>query len=317
MFTAFGVDGILVWRARVSFVEYIFRVRQRSSRIRPNGNLGMVMRFARLIVFLSVTALFQAAMPTSAQETCTSTAVVSVPTRPTVTSAANTTQCGVVELEYGLGRQWPGGGANRDDLTGGLRFGVTRKLDVHWSSADFLHLMDASGNRTGFGDTRLGARYRFLKQTKQLPSFGVLYEAKIPSARVALGLGSGEIDHSISFLVSEDVRRLHFDFNLIGALDGRTAASGFDHSTGFALASFLPITHHLSAVFEPYGYTRLNQSASAFASLMFGFDYQVHPRLYLDTGLDVGATSRAPRKRVFVGITCAVGNVYSWLSPKQ
>jgi hypothetical protein len=270
-----------------------------------------------LTVFLSVTALFLGAMPTSAQEACTSTAVISVPTRPTVTSPADTTQCGVVELEYGLERQWPGGGANRDDLTGGLRFGVTRNLDVHWSSTDFLHLMDKSGNRTAFGDTRLGAKYRFLKQTKQLPSLGLLYEAKIPSASVVLGLGSGEIDHSISFLASEDVRRLHFDFNLIESLEGRTAASGFDHSTGFALASYWPVRHHLSAVLEPYGYTRLNQSAPAFASLMFGFDYQVNPRLYLDTGLDVGVTSGAPRKRVFVGITCAVGNVYSWLSRKQ
>jgi hypothetical protein len=280
------------------------------------------MQFSGLIVFVSSTALFlgvTAGVTTgvtsaSAQEVCTGAAVVSVPTRPTVASAANTTQCGVVELEYGLERQWPGDGANRDDLTGGLRFGITRNLDIHWSSADFLHLTDKSGNRTGFGDTRLGSRYRFLKQTKRLPSLGVLYEAKIPSANAVLGLGSGEIDHSISFLASKDLRRLHFDFNLIGLLARRTTASGFDHSTGFALASYLSVTHRLSAVLEPYGYTRLSQSTPAFASLMFGFDYEINPHLYLDSGLDVGATSGAPRKRVFVGITCAVGNIYSWLS---
>src|SRR5277367_866843 len=83
---------------------------------------------------------------------CRNAVVVSVPSRPTVTSATDTTQCGVVEMEYGLERQWPGGGANRDDLSGGLRLGLTPNLDFHWASATFLHIMNGNGNHTGFGD---------------------------------------------------------------------------------------------------------------------------------------------------------------------
>jgi hypothetical protein len=66
-------------------------------------------------------------------------------------------------------------------------------------------------------------------------------------------------------------------------------------------------------VVEPYGYTLLNQSSPAFASTMLGFNYRVQPRLYLDTGLDVGVTHEAPQKRVYLGITYAVGNVFSWI----
>ena len=255
--------------------------------------------------------------PSNASEnTCTGSSVISVPSRPTVTSATDTTQCGVVELEYGLERQWPGGGANRDDLSGGLRLGLTHNLDLHWSSSDFLHLMDGVGNRTGFGDTWLGLRYRFLGQTKRRPSLGLFYQAKIPSASAVLGLGSGQVDHSISFLASKDLHRFHFDFNLIELLAGRLAASGFDHDTGFALATWLPLSRRLSVVVEPYGYTSLNPSGPAFASAMAGFNYKVRPRLYLDSGLDVGATSGAPRKRVFVGITYAIANLYSWMRPQ-
>ena len=253
--------------------------------------------------------------PTYAQESCTS-AAASVPSRPTVTSATDTTQCGVVEVEYGLERQWPGGGAHRDDLTGGLRFGLTSRLDFHWSSSDFLHIMDGSGNRTGFGDTWLGLRYRFLKQTKRRPSFGVFYAAKLPSASVALGLGTGQVDHSISFLASKDVHRLHFDFNLIELVAGRADASGFDHDSGFALASWLTVTRHLNLVFEPYGYTQLNAMTPAFASAMIGGNYRVGRRLYLDSGLDLGVTSAAPSERVFIGITYAIGNAYSWMRPR-
>lgn len=269
-----------------------------------------------MVLVLEVAPLAQE--PSSVSESsCVGSAVISVPSRPTVTSATDTTQCGVVELEYGLERQWPGGGANRDDLSGGLRLGLTHNLDFHWSSANFLHIMDGAGDRTGFGDTWLGLRYRFLGQTKHRPSLGLFYAAKVPSASAVLGLGSGQVDHSISFLASKDLRRLHFDFNLIALLAGRPGESGFDHDTGFALASWLPITHRLSAVLEPYGYTALNQASPAFASAMAGFNYKVQPRLYLDSGLDIGATSGAPRKRVFVGITYAVGNVYLWMRRPQ
>jgi hypothetical protein len=222
----------------------------------------------------------------------------------------------VAEVEYGLERQWPGGGANRDDLSGGLRFGITPNLDFHWSSSDFVHLMNGDGDRTGFGDSWLGLRYRFLKQTKRHPSLGLFYAAKVPSASEALGLGSGQVDHSISLLASKDVRKLHFDFNLIELLIGRPTASGVDHNTGFALATWLPVTRRLSVVLEPYGYTALNESTPAFASTTLGFNYRVQPRLYLDSGLDVGVTAGAPHKRVFVGVTYALGNVYSWLRPR-
>ena len=76
--------------------------------------------------------------------------------------------------------------------------------------------------------------------------------------------------------------------------------------------SWLPLTPRLSGVFEPYGYTLLNQSSPAFASAMVGFNYKLQPRLYLDAGLDVGVTHYAPNKRVFVGITYAIANLYSW-----
>ncbi len=90
-------------------------------------------------------------------------------------------------------------------------------------------------------------------------------------------------------------------------------ASGFDHDTGFALATWLPLTHRLNVVVEPYGYTSLNPSSPAFASATAGFNYKVRPRLYIDSGLDVGVTAGAPRKRVFIGITYAVANAHSWM----
>jgi hypothetical protein len=247
--------------------------------------------------------------PTGSAENPCGAPAVSVPSRPTVTSATDTTKCGVVELEYGLERQWPGGGANRDDLTGGLRFGLTPNLDFHWWSSDFVHLMNESGNRTGFGDTWLGLRYRFLKETKRRPSLGVFYAAKVASASAALG-GTGQVDQTISFLASKDVHRVHFDFNVIPLFAGQQGAPGFDHSTGFALSAAIPLSKRWGLVGEGYGYTPLNATTHAFASTMFGCTYVLNPRLVLDSGFDVGVTSDAPRERVYVGVTYAISNLY-------
>src|SRR5262249_18452372 len=90
------------------------------------------------LLFLCPT--YAVSQSSGASETCASTAAVSVPSRPTIASATDPTQCGIVEMEYGLERQWLGDDIHRDDLTGGLRFGIAPNLDLHWASSDFLRV---------------------------------------------------------------------------------------------------------------------------------------------------------------------------------
>ena len=255
--------------------------------------------------------------PSSKEASCFSSTVVSVPSRPTVSNGADTTQCGVVETEFGFERQWPGAGAHRDDLTGGLRLGLTPKLDFHWASGDYWNIVDGDGARIGFGDTWLGLKYHFLAQSRHWPGLGIFYQAKVPSADEREGFGTGQVDHAVSFLVSRDIRHLHFDFNVIPLLAGRPAAPGVDHNTGFALSFSMPLTRRLALVGEGYGYTFLNAQSPAFASTMTGVTYQFGPRLVLDGGLDIGVSSDAPRARAYAGVTYSLGNFYSWIRPQQ
>ncbi len=284
--------------------------------VRLQQNLFTNSKILLVLPFLTFTCWAQQS-ESSNDPSCRDRTIASVPSRPTVTSSTDTTQCGVIELEYGLERQWPGSAANRDDLSGGLRFGILPRLDFHWSSSDFLHVMDSNGDRTGFGDSWVGLKYRISRQGRILPAFGVLYQAKVPSASVMKSLGSGEVDHSFAFLVSKDFRKTHFDFNVIPLLAGRPDGSGFDHNVGFALSSAIPLTRRFSLVTEPYGYTSLNETAPAFASWMAGLTYAANPRLVLDSGIDFGVTHDAPHKRVWVGVTYAIANVYSWLLPRR
>jgi hypothetical protein len=87
-----------------------------------------------------------------------------------------------------------------------------------------------------------------------------------------------------------------------------------DHDIGFALSGSLPLNHGFGLAGEGYGYTRLNEQAPAFASTMFGITYQINPRLVLDTGLDIGVTHDAPKRRVYIGITYAITNLFGRFS---
>jgi len=277
----------------------------------------LALRLGLSFLYLSVACVWAQEQSSAAESSCSSTLVASVPSRPTVSNSTDTTQCGVVELEYGWERQWVSPGVHQNDLSGGLRLGLTPNLDFHWASADFLSMVDPTGARSGFGDTWLGLKYRFLRQTDHAPSLGVFYVAKVPSADDKNGMGTGRVDHAISFLASKDIGRVHIDFNVTQLLAGCQATDGFDHNTGLALSSSIPLTKRLGLVTEGYGYTSLNRDKPAFASTTVGFTYQVQRRLILDSGIDIGVTSDAPQTRVFAGITYAIGNAYSWLRPNK
>jgi len=270
-----------------------------------------------LAVLFGIPATPAQAQEGSEESNCFSSLIASVPSRPSFSNGAETTQCGVVEVEYGWNREWPGGGIRQDSLGGGLRLGLTHNLDFHWSSDSLLNVQDGQGTQRGFGDTWLGFKYKFHNQSKRTPALGMLYLAKVPSASESNGLGTGQADHAISFLVSKDVGRLHFDWNAVELLAGRASGPAFDRCTQFALTASAPLKGRWGGILEAYGANNLNRDNPAFASTMAGLTYELNRRLILDSGVDVALTHGAPGKRVYAGVTYAIANVYSWMRPNH
>jgi hypothetical protein len=273
-------------------------------------------RFTTFILGLCSLLMCSAAAAEN-KEGCFQTTVVTVPSRPSFSNGASTTQCGVAEVEYGWNREWPGGGARQDSFGGGLRLGITPRLDFHWSSDSFLNAYDGQDAEHGFGDTWLGLKYRFYEGSQRAPALAILYLSKIPSANEDKGLGTGHADHIVSLLASRDIASVHLDFNVIEFLGGRDPGPGFDHCTQFALSASAPIKGRLGAILEGYGATELSSDTPSFASSMLAVTYQVNRRLVLDGGLDVGLTHGTPSKRVFLGFTYAIKNVYAWIAPRS
>jgi hypothetical protein len=242
------------------------------------------------------------------QTGCYADSIVANPNRPTVADPADVTQYGVLELEYGWDRIWPGGGTGQTSLGGLLKFGLLCDVELRWTTTSFLRQTGANGTRNGFGDNWLGPQIRFYRQTKRVPSLAFSYAVKIPSASDSLG--SDRVDHELTLLASKDVGGIHFDFNASQFLIGRAAASGFDKNQQLNLAFSHTVRGNLLFTGEFYGNTRLNQATPGFASSLWALTYTVTPRLVIDAGFEAGLTSGGPHRHVFAGATYSIANLY-------
>ncbi len=251
------------------------------------------------------------------QTECYADSMAANPNRPTVANPADISQYGVLELEYGLDRVWPGGGARQTSVGGLLKFGMLCDVELRWNTTSFLSQTDSGGTHRGIGENWLGPQVRVYKQTKLVPTVAFGYAVKIPSASSADGLGSGRVDHSFTLLVSKDIAKIHFDFNATEFLIGRPGESGFDKNQQVNLAFSRVLRGKLQFTGEFYGNTELNSSTPRFVSSLWALTYTVTPRLVIDGGFEPGITSGGPHRHGFFGATYSIANLYPGWSRKR
>ena len=251
------------------------------------------------------------------QTGCYADSMAANPNRPTVSNPAHVTQYGVLELEYGWDRFWPEEGIRQTSLGGLVKFGMFCDIELRWNTTSFLSQTDASGTHRTFGDNWLGTEIRLHRQTKRLPTMAFSYAFKIPSAGTQNGLGTGRVDHSLTFGASENIAHFTFDFNFTQFLIGRPNAPGFDKNQQMALAFSHAIHGGLQFAGEFYGETQLNQTTPGFASSLWALTYTVVPRLVIDGGFEAGLTSGGPHRHAFVGATYSIANLYRALRKRS
>ena len=272
-------------------------------------SLKFLLAVVNLLSFLAITdsALGQWI---GKQTGCYADSIAANPNRPTVSNPAHVTQYGVVEVEYGWDRFWPGGDIRQTSLSGLLKFGIFCDVELRWNTTSFLSQTDATGTHQTFGDNWIGAEIRFHRQTQRLPTMAFSYALKIPSATTVDGLGTGLVDHSFTFGASENIRNFNLDFNFTQFLIGKANPSGFDENQQLALAFSHVIHGRLQFVGEFYGKTELNPTTQGFASSLWALTYTVLPRLVIDGGFEAGLTSGGPHRHAFIGATYAIANLY-------
>jgi hypothetical protein len=226
--------------------------------------------------------------------------LIATPNRPTVTNTAETTQLGVLELEYGISAA-----AQQQSLQGLLKFGLLRDVELDWAGNPWQH--DAALHYVGVSDNNIGLRWRFLHQTKRQPTLTMQYSAKIPTAGPIEG--TGEKDHIVTLLGSKDFpRQFHLDANLGYQRLGR--AGGFDQNwlPDFALAYAL--TEKWGIAMEFSGATRGGTATPAVTQNLWAVSYTVKPRLVLDSAVQFRVIGSVPRVVYLGGFTYSIADLY-------
>jgi hypothetical protein len=246
--------------------------------------------------------------------------IISVPNRPGVANPADVTQKGVLEIEYGWERAFRSNDfKTRTDAVGFIRFGLTEDIELHLGMVNYISQIsqDHEGRRSGVGDTSPGFKYRLLKEDGLWPTLSFAYDVKVPTASRKKGLGSGRVDHNLTFLASKNVLGLDWDFNYVLGWIGTEGKKSFDNSHLFALAFSRSLFGPLGISGEIYGGPRVNRQMPGLASTDWALIYTVTPRVTLDAGVDIGLTSSAKDITYFAGITIALLDLYRVLDIKK
>lgn len=245
--------------------------------------------------------------------------IISVPNRPGVANPAEATQKGVLEIEYGWDRAFRSQNFKTyTDAVGFIRFGLTEEIELHLGMVNYISQLsqDREGHRSGIGDTFPGFKYRLLKESESWPTLSFAYDVKIPTASRKKGLGSGRVDHNLTFLASKNVFGLDWDFNYVLGWIGKERKKSFDDSHIWALAFSRSLFGPLGISGEVYGGPRVNRQTAGFASTDWALIYMLTPRVVFDAGVDIGLTSSARDITYFAGVTIALLDLYKWLGLK-
>jgi hypothetical protein len=225
-----------------------------------------------------------------------------VPNRPTFSTTAETVKRGVFEVEYGFELA-----EGHQNINGLLKFGLLKNLEVRFANIPITR----DDGIAGFGDSGAGFKFRFLEESRVLPTLSFLYALIIPTASAELGIK--RTGHSAGLLVSKDFRRNHLDFNENIQWLPRTGEDGYDHNYFTAVAYSRSIRGKLGFDEEVAGLSRTNETTGAVLTILQAVTYNASPRLVLDAGFYIAATGDLPRATFFAGVTCAVGNLYRQL----
>jgi hypothetical protein len=204
----------------------------------------------------------------------------------------------VLETEWGVDAA-----ASQQDINGLLKFGVSKNFELRVTNNPFL----ADSGTHGVGDTGIGFKYRFSQDSRHRPSTAFMYMSKLPTAGDVLG--SGELDHAFTFLVSKDFGKHHVDFNSVLNLLGRPQ-SGFDHDFQNEFAWSHPVRGKWGVTVELSGANSPNVFTPASAQVLVSAIYTVRPRLVLDCGMVARIAGDIPDATFVAGFTYSIAGLY-------
>ncbi len=228
------------------------------------------------------------------------------PFRPTVTSGANLSLPGWLEVEFGGQRQ--GGRATdaRNSLPYLLKYSIDEEFAVLLGGDAFVGLApQGSAKVSGYGDTTVTLKYRAPDRWEGI-SLGAEATVKLPTA--VAGAGSGKRDLSAKGIFGVDLPAgFHLDTNLVATRMGEQAAKVARTQWTWAAAMSHGVGDAWTLAADLSG-TRQGGAPST-AQFLGAASYAATRRIVFDGGAAAGLNKATPDWTLFAGVTVLLGRL--------
>jgi hypothetical protein len=226
------------------------------------------------------------------------------PYRPSVSTPAQLSAPGWLELEGGVWRQL-GNGAHRDSLPWTAKIAFNDDWGIRVGGEAWVRQTDESGQTlSGNGVTGVVLKRRFA--VDEGSAFGLELGITLPTGHA--GIVSGKTDSDINAIYSADLGAWHTDLNLTAIHLGAPGAGASHLQTLWAAALSRPLNDALGLVGEVSG-THQSGSGSA-AQFLFAASYSVTKSLVLDAGMARRVSGDTPTWQAVAGFTWVAARLF-------
>ncbi len=228
------------------------------------------------------------------------------PFRPTVTSGANISMPGWLELEFGGQRLGGNGADQRNSWPYLLKYTINERFALLLGGDAYVSVAPAqSVALSGQGDTTLTLKYR-AAEAPEGSSFGLEATVKLPTAMD--GIGNGASDYSVKAIYGIDLpNELHLDTNLIATRLGAVATNQGRYQWGWAAAVSRQFGDKWTLAGDLSGTGQAGSPSTA--QFLAALSYALTRRVVLDAGFAAGLNSSTPSFNVFAGMTMLIGKI--------
>jgi len=215
--------------------------------------------------------------------------------------------------------QYPNVRQNTDNYK--LNYGLPLNLELD-VDVPYLAILRAVGtpNSTGGGDTNLGIKWEFHKEShgSRVPALGASLYIELPTGDSSQQLGSGLTDYWLNLITQEslsDKTRVNVNLGYLFAGNSSTGVLGIEAARGHVYTGGLSVLHDFNARLtlggEVYGgYTDNDNLGRSQLQIMVGGQFQIRQGLSFDFGVLGGKYVASPRVGGQVGFSVDFPDVF-------
>ena len=228
-----------------------------------------------------------------------------VPYRPSVSTPAQLSAPGYLELEAGgLRSTGPGDGNSRLTLPYTLKLAFTPDWGIRISGDAWVRQAEPGASQTSVGDTAVVLKRRFA--ASDATAWGLELGETFPTAKSSVGIGNASTTLNAIFS-SDFAPAWHTDLNL-----NETHLGGTGQPSAWQLGWAAAVSRNLSDTWGAVGeLSGTHQSGAANSGqLLVAASWNESPAAVVDFGVAHGLNDASPHFQVFAGVTVRLAKLF-------